>query len=302
LLFFLGARKQKEEVKPHNVPFVLLGAALLWFGWFGFNAGSALQANGLSSVAYVNTQLGASSGFVAWMLLDMMVHKPTSAGAVTGAVIGLVGITPAAGFVQPWASIIIGIVTVFGCYFAVLLKRKLQERGYFSFFDDSLDVFCGHGLGGSIGALLTGLFATKEVNPLGNDGAFYGNGRQFGVQLLAVIVSAGYSVLVTSIIMIILKYTMGIRVSEAKEIEGLDKAVHGEKAYGTIRGTIRGAIDKWSTGSKKPHRNSDENIHMRNFSENENMALKVHREQTDESQQDIVIKSSDTLSQLEPKV
>jgi len=254
---FLGARKTKQDFVPHNIPFVLLGASLLWFGWFGFNAGSAITANGLAGSAFVNTHMAASAGFLAWMILELVFNKPSSAGAVTGGVIGLVGITPAAGCVEPWASIVIGIVTVVICFGVLQLKKKLKERGYLTFLDDSLDVFCSHAVGGAAGALLTGLFATDHINP-GFNGAFYGNGKQFGIQLCAVVATCVYAVTVTSLIMLVLKVTVGIRVSEKKEIEGLDKSVHGEKAYASVR-NIFGKIALRASGDIKQHKSIDEN-------------------------------------------
>ncbi|MBC8163022.1 MAG: ammonium transporter [Roseiflexaceae bacterium] len=214
-----------ERMEPHNVTMTVLGTALLWFGWFGFNAGSALGANGLASAAFVNTHLAAAMAAMAWMTASWIRHKrPSVLGASAGAVAGLVGITPAAGFVTPMAALIIGFVTGIGCFFAV----EMLVRGRV---DDALDVFGIHGIGGIIGALLTGVFATTSVNSAGFDGLIYGNPGLLLNQAIAVVVSAGYAAIVTFILVKIVNATVGIRVTEQEERNGLDATQHGEVAY-----------------------------------------------------------------------
>ncbi|MCX7745588.1 MAG: ammonium transporter [Clostridia bacterium] len=224
----LGKRKgfRTTAMIPHNIPFVLLGAAILWFGWFGFNAGSALEANGLAVNAFVVTNTAAAAALLSWVMVEWFHHgKPTLLGAVTGAVVGLVAITPAAGFVNPLAAIIIGLVVSPLCYFAIsVLKPKL---GY----DDSLDAFGCHGIGGIWGALATGLFASKEVNPLGADGLFYGNASLLLVQIISVLVTAALSGVMTFMILKFIALFTKLRVDEKVEEEGLDTAQHGEDAY-----------------------------------------------------------------------
>jgi Amt family ammonium transporter len=228
LVTILGARKGlgKEPMEPNNVPMVMLGAALLWFGWFGFNAGSALGANGAAANAFVTTNTAAATAAFVWILLSWRNRKPTLMGAVTGAVAGLVAITPAAGFVSPMASIAIGGVAAAVCYFAMNFKAK---RG----FDDSLDVMSVHGVGGIWGALATGIFATAAVG--GFDGALAGNWEQLSNQAIAVVAVMAYSFIGTWIIGKILDKTMGLRVKEIEEVVGLDLSQHGERAYGGIK-------------------------------------------------------------------
>jgi ammonium transporter, Amt family len=229
----LGRRKGYRTVPmvPHNIPFVMLGAAILWFGWFGFNAGSALAANGLAMTAFVATNTAAAAALLSWVVVEWMHHgKPTLLGAATGAVVGLVAITPAAGFVTPLSAIIIGLVVSPLCYFGVaVVKAKL---GY----DDSLDAFGCHGIGGIWGALATGLFATKSVNELGNNGLFYGNAAQLGVQALSVVVTIAFSAILTFGILKVISLFTKLRVSEREEDEGLDITQHGEDAYPDFSG------------------------------------------------------------------
>jgi Amt family ammonium transporter len=214
---------------PHNLPFAVLGAGLLWFGWFGFNAGSALGANGLAANAFVVTHIAAGVAGLAWALIDWLVAgHPTMLGTITGAVAGLVAITPAAGFVNPVGAILIGIGASGICYlFAVVIKAKL---GY----DDALDAFGVHGIGGIWGALATGLFATKAVNAAGADGLFYGNPAQFLVQLKAVLVTMVWSGVVTWVVLKLVDVTVGLRASERDERIGLDLTDHRESAYTLI--------------------------------------------------------------------
>jgi len=223
----IGKRKGIGKAPaPHNLPFVVLGAGLLWFGWFGFNAGSALSANGLAVNAFVVTNTAAASAGLSWAILEWVFNgKPTIFGTVTGAVAGLVAITPAAGFVSVIPAIIIGLLVSVFCYIAVAyVKPKL---GY----DDSLDAFGVHGIGGIWGALATGLFASKTVNPTGSDGLFFGNPHQLFVQAVAVLVTIVYSAMVTFIIYKVVDVAVGMRVSEKEETVGLDLSQHHEGAY-----------------------------------------------------------------------
>ena len=224
----LGRRKNypDQPVSPHNMTHTVMGAALLWFGWFGFNAGSALHANMLAVSAFTATNTATAAAALTWMVIEWLVAgKPTVLGVATGAVAGLVAITPASGFVGPLSSIAIGIMVGTGCFIAVtIIKGKL---GY----DDSLDAFGVHGIGGMIGALATGLFASKAVNAGGNNGLFFGNPAQFGIQAIAVLATIAYAVIMTVILLTILKAVMGLRVSDDEETIGLDHTQHKESAY-----------------------------------------------------------------------
>jgi len=203
----------------------VLGAGILWFGWFGFNAGSALAAGGLSTSAFVVTHMAASSAMLSWMFAEWIHRgKPTVLGAASGAVAGLVAITPAAGFVGPVSAVIIGGVAGVLCYGAVMMKGRI---GY----DDSLDVVGVHGVGGTWGALATGLFASLAVNAGGANGLFFGNPKQLVVQAGAVCASAMYAFLVTWVLFKILDKTMGLRVTDEDEVMGLDLTQHGEAGY-----------------------------------------------------------------------
>jgi Amt family ammonium transporter len=222
---YAGYGNGAEAFIPHNLPMTILGAALLWFGWFGFNAGSALTAGSLASSAFTATHMATAAATLAWMAAEWIHRgKPTTLGAASGAVAGLVAVTPAAGYVGPMSAIIIGAVAGSVCYLAVLAKVKL---GY----DDSLDVVGVHCVGGVIGALLTGLFATKVVNAAGGDGLFFGNPAQLGIQALAVGVTLVYSFVVSFILFKILDATMGLRVSLEEETAGLDLSEHQETGY-----------------------------------------------------------------------
>jgi Amt family ammonium transporter len=211
---------------PHNLPFTVIGAGLLWIGWFGFNAGSALSANGLAVNAFVVTNTAAAAAGLSWAVIEWIFNgKPTILGTATGAVAGLVAITPAAGFVTVIPAAVIGLVVSMLCYFMVaIVKPKL---GY----DDSLDAFGVHGIGGIWGAIATGLFATKAVNPAGADGLFYGNPKQLMVQLMAVGVTVVYSLVVSFVILKVIDVFMGLKVSEKEEAAGLDFTQHNEGAY-----------------------------------------------------------------------
>ncbi len=214
-----------ESFIPHNLPMTILGAALLWFGWFGFNAGSALAAGALASSAFTATHLATAAATLAWIGTEWIFRgKPTTLGAASGAVAGLVAITPAAGFVGPMSAIIIGLLAGTICYLAVLAKPKL---GY----DDSLDVVGVHCVGGIVGALATGLFASKLVNSAGADGLFFGNPGQLGIQFIAVAATVVYSFVVSFILFKVLDRTMGLRVSVDEEVSGLDLSEHQETAY-----------------------------------------------------------------------
>ncbi|MEI7644728.1 MAG: ammonium transporter [Chloroflexales bacterium] len=214
-----------EPMEPHNATLSILGTGLLWFGWFGFNAGSALGSNTLAVSAFVNTHLAAAMGAITWMTASWVRHRrPSVLGASAGAVAGLVGITPAAGFVTPMAAIIIGFIVGLACFFAV----ELLVRGRV---DDALDVFGVHGVGGIVGALATGIFATKTINPAGFDGLLYGNPGQLLIQLIAVSVVVVYSALITWVLLSLVNITVGIRVTPEEEARGLDASQHGETAY-----------------------------------------------------------------------
>jgi len=210
--------------EPHNIPFTVLGAGILWAGWFGFNGGSALGANGLAATAIVNTNTAAAAAGAVWMLLAWRDNKPSVLGIVTGAVVGLVAITPAAGYVTPMGAILIGAIAAPISYYAIKVRQK---RGL----DESLDVFACHGMGGVWGALATGLFASKLVNPAGADGLFLGNVNLFIAQFIAVVVAAAFAFVMTIVIAQVLKRTVGLSVSEREEEVGLDISAHGERAY-----------------------------------------------------------------------
>ncbi len=220
----LGKRKE-ASLKPSNLTLVITGAGLLWFGWFGFNAGSALAANGLAGAAFINTNTASAMAAISWMLTEWMhTKKPTVLGLASGAVAGLVAITPAAGFVNINGAIIIGMLAGIVPYFAVAtIKPKL---GY----DDSLDAFGIHGVGGILGAILTGVFADPSINEAGK-GLLYGNPAQLMIQIKAVVATILYSGIMTFIIFMIVKMVVGVRVEAEHEITGLDESQHGEKAY-----------------------------------------------------------------------
>ncbi|HEV3350637.1 MAG TPA: ammonium transporter [Methylomirabilota bacterium] len=223
----IGKRKGygHQPMPPHNLPFTVMGASLLWFGWFGFNAGSALAANGLAAHAFMTTNTATAAAALGWMFTEWSSRgKPTVLGAASGAVAGLVAITPAAGYVTPMAAIIIGAVAGFICYSACNLKSRL---GY----DDSLDVVGVHGVGGTWGALATGIFATKLVNDAGGDGLLYGNPKQLGIQFLAVVVTWVLGFVMTTVILKVLDAVMGLRVTDEEEAAGLDLSQHSETAY-----------------------------------------------------------------------
>jgi len=225
----IGRRKDAgngAELKPNNIPYVILGAALLWFGWFGFNAGSALAANGIAVQALVVTNLAAAAAAISWMVVDWITKgKPSAVGLAIGAVCGLVAITPASGYVGVGASIIIGLVA------GIISNVVANWRATRTKLDDSLDVFACHGVSGIWGALATGIFANLAVNASGANGALYGNPHQLLVQLIAIIVVGAYSFIGSYVILKVMSRFTNIRVSPEEEETGLDKSQHGEEAY-----------------------------------------------------------------------
>ncbi|MFC0432940.1 ammonium transporter [Kutzneria buriramensis] len=239
LALVLGRRKgwPKEPMRPHNVPFVLLGASLLWFGWYGFNAGSALAAGDLASVAFTTTTVATAAAVLGWLITEQFRDgKPTTLGAASGAVAGLVAITPACAFVSPLGAAAIGLIAGVLCALAVGLKFRLG-------FDDSLDVVGVHLVGGLVGTLLIGFFGTTSVNSGGADGLFYGGGfTQLGKQAIGAFSVLGYSFVITFILGWIIKKTIGFRVDTEAEVTGIDESEHAETAYelGGIVGAGRG--------------------------------------------------------------
>jgi len=237
----LGKRKGygHQPMQPHNLPMTVMGAGLLWFGWFGFNAGSALEANGLAVSAFTATNTAAAAAALGWMFTEWTMRgKPTVLGAASGAVAGLVAITPASGYVGPISSIIIGVVAGAVCYMACNLKSRL---GY----DDSLDVVGVHGVGGTWGALATGLFASKAINEGGDNGLFFGNPGQLWTQVIAVLATYGLAIVATYVILKVVDAVVGLRVTEEDEVAGLDLSQHSETAY-ALGG---GSYSEFTTGS-----------------------------------------------------
>lgn len=219
-----------RKAAPHNLTMTLLGAGILWFGWFGFNAGSSLGANGLAAVALANTHIAAAMGALGWACVEWIrLGKPSALGAASGLVAGLVAITPAAGFVGPMSGAVIGLAAGVVCYGGVMLKSKL---GY----DDTLDAFGVHGIGGLLGAVLTGVFASKVWNSAGQDGLIKGNTSLFVEQLIAVAVAAAYAAVACFVVLKIVDALVGLRVAKDEELEGLDTALHGEEAYALTEG------------------------------------------------------------------
>ena len=223
----LGKRRGygTEEMRPHNLPMTLLGAGILWFGWFGFNAGSALSAGRLAGVAFVATHIAGSAGALTWIAIEWKLHgKATTLGAASGAVAGLAMVTPAAGFVGPLSAALIGVMAGAVCYLGILAKNRFH-------YDDSLDVVGIHGVGGVFGLLAAGLFASKLVNPDGADGLFFGNPSQLAIQGLAIFVTIIYTFVITYILFKVVDKLFGLRVSESDEIMGLDLNQHEEAGY-----------------------------------------------------------------------
>ena len=223
-VFFLGERRISEP-EPHNIPFVALGTALLWFGWFGFNAGSALAVNEITTLAFINTQIGGAFAGVTWMILEWKLkQKPTLVGFCVGAVAGLATVTPAAGFVAPQGAMLIGILAGSIPYAAVAFR---QRRNW----DDALDVWGVHGIGGIVGILALGLLATKSMNPAGADGLLYGNSSFFVTELVGLLVGIAWAFIVTYALLWTINKVTPVRVSHDDEQAGLDNALHGETAY-----------------------------------------------------------------------
>jgi ammonium transporter, Amt family len=223
----IGKRKGHghEPMPPHNLTMTLLGAALLWFGWFGFNGGSAVASGALATSAFMTTHIAASSAVLSWLFVEWFHRgKPTLLGAASGGIAGLVAITPASGFVGPLSALAIGFCAGALCYYGVTIKNKLG-------FDDALDAVGIHGVGGAFGAIATGFFASKAINAVGADGIFFGNPSLLLVQLLSVAVAVVYSFSITWIILKLLDRTIGLRVQHEEEVQGLDLSQHGESGY-----------------------------------------------------------------------
>jgi len=225
----IGKRKKLKTITPHNIPMTMIGAGILWFGWFGFNAGSALTINGVALNAFITTNTAAAAGIIAWSTCEVVARKKvTSLGIASGMVAGLVAITPGAGFVSPMASILIGGIAGALCFLSVTVVK--QRFGY----DDSLDAFGCHGIGGIWGAIATGIFASKAINSAGTNGLIYGNIKLVGSQLIAIVSTIAYSAIMTFIILKVISKFMSLRVTSEEEMDGLDVSLHGEEAYGGI--------------------------------------------------------------------
>jgi ammonium transporter, Amt family len=223
-VFYVGARVNKNST-PNSIPLVAIGSGLLWFGWYGFNAGSELTVDFVTSTAFLNTDIAASFATVAWVVVEWIhVKRPKFVGLLTGGIAGLATITPCAGFVPLWASPIIGTAAGLVCYFAVQLKNRMK-------WDDALDVWGVHGVGGVLGTILLGVFASKAVNAVGADGLMYGNTGFFFKQFVAVAFASAYAFIFTYLMLSLINLITRVRVSEAEEELGLDAALHGEKAY-----------------------------------------------------------------------
>ena len=233
-----------HSIVPHNVPTVLLGAGLLWFGWFGFNAGSALAASPIAGLAFVTTMFAPAGTLVVWTLLDLMrTGKVTAVGCATAIVVGLVAITPAAGFVSPMSGLLLGALAAFPSYFALIIRARTS-------LDDSLDVVAAHGVGGTVGALLTGVFAQKSLNGV-FDGALYGNPGQIGIQAAAVLAAILYSGVMTFVLLKLIALVVPLRATSEDEVTGLDLTMHGEEAYlhsGTMQPVFSHGRDARSQG------------------------------------------------------
>jgi Amt family ammonium transporter len=223
-VFYVGARVDKNST-PNSIPLVAIGSGLLWFGWYGFNAGSEVQVDNVTSLAFLNTDIAASFATVAWLVVEWIrERKPKFVGLLTGSIAGLATITPCAGFVPLWASPIIGIAAGLVCYLAVQFKNKMK-------WDDALDVWGVHGIGGVLGTILLGVFASKAVNSAGADGLLFGSSSFLLKQIVAVVGASAYAFGFTYLMLIIINLITPVRVSEAEEMAGLDNSIHGEKAY-----------------------------------------------------------------------
>ncbi len=222
-------RNHTDSPTPHNLPFTVLGAGLLWFGWFGFNAGSSLAANNVAISAFLSTNIAAAAAALTWAVIEWInMGKPTMLGTATGAVAGLATVTPASGFIGIWGAMAIGVSTSIICYLAVgMLKPKFK-------YDDTLDAFGVHGIGGLWGTLMTGLFASKLINSAGSNGLFFGNPHQFLVQCVGAFAAVGYTVAVTAVLYKLVDVFLGVRVDDKKEVLGLDVSEHNERAYTLI--------------------------------------------------------------------
>ncbi len=242
----VGKRKEypSSQLLPHNVPFTLLGAGLLWFGWFGFNAGSALSAGNIAGLAFVTTMLAPAATLVVWTILDMIrLGKPTAVGAATAIVVGLVAITPAAGFIGPMSAIALGGIAAVPSYFALVWRAKTS-------LDDSLDVVAAHGVGGTVGALLTGVFANKALNGLA-DGALFGNPGQLVIQVEAIVAAIVYSGIMSFVLLKLISLVIPLRATSEDEASGLDISLHGEEAYLHSEGSSRGNAADYSEMTKR---------------------------------------------------
>jgi Amt family ammonium transporter len=231
LAIVLGPRKgfrEKEPMEPGNIAMVVLGAALLWFGWFGFNAGSALTAGGLASSAFVATNTAGAAAGLTWMALSWFHRRPSLLGTATGAIVGLAAVTPAAGYIQPWAGIPIGVIAAMLSYYVMLFRARKMG------IDESLDVWACHGAGGTWGVIAVGIFATTAVNAAGADGLIAGSAGLLGKQLLGVAVVSAFSFVMTFILATAVKAVIGFRVNEVEERVGLDISQHGERSYGGL--------------------------------------------------------------------
>jgi Amt family ammonium transporter len=243
----IGPRRDYKKVAlaPHNVPFTLLGTGLLWFGWFGFNAGSALGANNIAALAFTTTMLAPAGTLVMWSLLDMMrLEKTTAVGAGTAIVVGLVAITPAAGFVSPMSAIALGALAAFPSYFAIVWRTKTS-------LDDSLDVVAAHGVGGTVGALLTGVFAQKALNGVA-DGLLFGNPGQVGIQAVAILAAAAYSGVMSFVLLKVVALVFPLLANDEDQAVGLDLTMHGEEAYVHAGGMDTSLLSRESKPSNVP--------------------------------------------------
>ncbi|MCC7521310.1 MAG: ammonium transporter [Flavobacteriaceae bacterium] len=223
-VFYVGARVDKNST-PNSIPLVAIGSGLLWFGWYGFNAGSEVQVDNITSLAFLNTDIAASFATMSWLVVEWMrERKPKFVGLLTGSIAGLATITPCAGFVPLWASPLIGIAAGLVCYLAVQFKNRMQ-------WDDALDVWGVHGMGGVLGTILLGVFASKSINAAGADGLIYGGGLFFLKEVVAVVIAAAYAFVFTYLMLIIINKITPVKLNEEEEKEGLDVVIHGEKAY-----------------------------------------------------------------------
>ena len=223
-VFYVKARVDKNST-PNSIPLVAIGSGLLWFGWYGFNAGSEVAVDFITSTAFINTDIAASFATIAWVVVEWIhERKPKFVGLLTGSIAGLATITPCAGFVPVWASPIIGTVAGLVCYFAVQFKNKMK-------WDDALDVWGVHGVGGVLGTILLGVFASKAVNAAGADGLFFGGGSFLVKQIVAVVAASVYAFIFTYVMLIIINMITPVKVDESIEKLGLDEGLHGEKAY-----------------------------------------------------------------------